>query len=312
MIEIKGHRVTLRTMTREEFHQARRAYVPDPVMDPDPYTYDPEEVDARYDALCARESWYPTVGIFTRGGRIIGELSFKRVDREKGRCELGIALSNDGVKGRGYGSEAFALAVSYAFDALGLAALYADTMGSNRRMQRLLHSLGFCLYARHEACYDMRGRPEDRLDYVLWKEEIRQAERGDLPAVRALVAEGFRKFVAPMDDAFFDRVFAGEMRTWCLYRKGRLAGVLSMRDVSHIKLLFVREDFHRQGVARALLQAALDELAPLSPPEITVNASPYALPAYRRLGFVETGPQQAKDGLRFTPMRLLLKEDARP
>ena len=37
-------------------------------------------------------------------------------------------------------------------------------------------------------------------------------------------------------------------------------------------------------------------------PCITVNASPGAVSAYARFGFVATGPEQVADGMRFTPM----------
>lgn len=167
MIEIHGERVLLRSMTRAEFHEGRRQYVPDPLMDPEPFIYDEAAMDARYDAFQAGMETFPRAGIFLPEGTIIGEVVFKRVDREAGRCELGIMLLHDGLKGRGYGTEAFALAVRYAFDTLGLHTLYADTMGSNVRMQRVLTKLGFVCFSRLRECYDMGGRWEDRLDYRL-------------------------------------------------------------------------------------------------------------------------------------------------
>ena len=39
---------------------------------------------------------------------------------------------------------------------------------------------------------------------------------------------------------------------------------------------------------------------------ITVNASAFAVPAYRRLGFVPLGPAQLRDGLVVTPMAFTL------
>lgn len=171
MIHHQGERVLLRSMTREEYLESRRAYVNDPMMDPDPYTFDEAAESAAYDRILERESWYPVVGIFLKDGTIIGNLSFKRIDRERSRCELGIVLSNDTYKGQGYGGEAFALAVDYAFHVLDLASVYADTMGSNMRMQRILEQLGFRCYLRMEECYDMHDRWEDRLDYVLKRDD---------------------------------------------------------------------------------------------------------------------------------------------
>ena len=167
MIEIRGKRLTLRTMTRAEYHQSRRRYTPDPLMDPDPYQYNPVRADQAFDLLCTRENVYPHVGIFLPDGPIIGCLCFKRIDRDRGRCEVGIALDQDVHKGQGYGSEAFALAIDYAFDTLNMARVYADTMGSNVRMRRIMERQGFRCYSRLQNAYDMRGRWEDRLDYVL-------------------------------------------------------------------------------------------------------------------------------------------------
>lgn len=171
MIKIEGPRLTLRTMTREEMHASRQKYVSDPVMDPNPYVYDPEKVDALYDKNLARAETYPVVGVFTAEGDLIGELDFKRVDREASRCELGIMLLDDRYKGQGYGGEAFAMALAYAFEGLGLDQVFADTMGSNLRMQRILDRLGFRCYLRLTECYDMGDRWEDRLDYVITREE---------------------------------------------------------------------------------------------------------------------------------------------
>ncbi|CCL11870.1 N-acetyltransferase GCN5 [Clostridioides difficile] len=40
--------------------------------------------------------------------------------------------------------------------------------------------------------------------------------------------------------------------------------------------------------------------------EITVNSSPYAVEVYHKLGFKDTAVEQIVDGIRFTPMKLLI------
>ena len=62
----------------------------------------------------------------------------------------------------------------------------------------------------------------------------------------------------------------------------------------------------RQGIARALFSTLRDHCrtAP-DTPRITVNSSPYAVGAYRRLGFRATGDERTVDGIRFTPMEYL-------
>lgn len=36
---------------------------------------------------------------------------------------------------------------------------------------------------------------------------------------------------------------------------------------------------------------------------VIVNSSPYAVPIYHKLGFVDTDTEQLSDGIRYTPMR---------
>ena len=43
---------------------------------------------------------------------------------------------------------------------------------------------------------------------------------------------------------------------------------------------------------------------------ITVNSSRYAVPIYKNLGFIKTEEEKEQDGLKFTPMKLILKDKA--
>jgi GNAT superfamily N-acetyltransferase len=71
---------------------------------------------------------------------------------------------------------------------------------------------------------------------------------------------------------------------------GQLAGVVATRDDSHIFRLFVSRRFRCRGVARALLQRAIaDCRRRAGTRRFTLNASKFAIPAYRRLGFIAVG-----------------------
>lgn len=96
---------------------------------------------------------------------------------------------------------------------------------------------------------------------------------------------------------------AGALHIWAALREDRLIGMLALRDGCHICLLFVEPDFHRQGIARALVQTAADFARENGQEQLTVNSSPYAVPIYHRLGFSDLAPEQMADGIRFTPMR---------
>lgn len=73
-------------------------------------------------------------------------------------------------------------------------------------------------------------------------------------------------------------------------------------------MLFVKKEYHRRGIARRLFQIVKERCKNLSNvKEITVNSSPYALGFYARLGFINTAEEQTVAGIKFTPMKYLLK-----
>ena len=143
-----------------------------------------------------------------------------------------------------------------------------------------------------------------------------ELEMGRLTEVLALVQSTFLEFVAPdysgegiqefmrfiKPEAIKEMLSEDKMRIWTCDCDGRVAGVLAAGS-GHIHLLFVSSRHHRKGIARQLLNMMV---AYYRPPEITVNSSPYALEAYRKLGFADTGREQVVNGLRFTPMKCIM------
>jgi len=87
---------------------------------------------------------------------------------------------------------------------------------------------------------------------------------------------------------------------------GTLVGVVAMRDDSHLTQLFVGTRHHGRGIARRLWQRAMaDAVRRAGTRRFTLNASRCAVPAYRRLGFVATGPERfSPNGVLTTPMLL--------
>ncbi len=145
--------------------------------------------------------------------------------------------------------------------------------------------------------------------------QIRPLLPDEIEPCRSLVRSVFDRFEAPdysregaasfysFLDSVPEQFAAGALRIWAALREERLVGVLAMRDGCHICLLFVDPGFHRQGIARALVQTAAAFARESGQEQLTVNSSPYAVPAYHRLGFSDLGPEQTADGIRFTPMR---------
>lgn len=127
------------------------------------------------------------------------------------------------------------------------------------------------------------------------------------PGYSAEGIDTFMTYIAPL--ALEDRIKVGGQALWTVKRGEALAGVIEMRKDGHICLLFVSQEHQRQGIAKALLQHSLEWLKrlDLDRPVITVNSSPYAVEIYKKLGFNETGPEQVKNGIRFTPMEARVK-----
>lgn len=89
------------------------------------------------------------------------------------------------------------------------------------------------------------------------------------------------------------------------YHEGKVVGIISLRNDKHISLLFVDRNYHRRGIGRALI-LALAEYArkEMGQNMLTVNASPYGVEFYHRLGFKDLGSERQQDGIIYTPMVL--------
>jgi len=113
--------------------------------------------------------------------------------------------------------------------------------------------------------------------------------------------EEFLRFLDPVE--ITDMLEEYKLRIWICEYNNKVVGMIAARE-EHINLLFVGGEHHRRGIARRLLEIMTDYY---KPPVITVNSSPYAVEAYRRMGFTETGPEQEVCGIRFIPMVRELK-----
>ena len=82
-------------------------------------------------------------------------------------------------------------------------------------------------------------------------------------------------------------------------------GIISLRNKTHISLLFVDKYYHKRGIGRALIVSLSKYVkAEIGQNRITVNASPYGVDFYHRLGFQDIEPEKQQDGIIFTPMFL--------
>lgn len=89
---------------------------------------------------------------------IVGEVKIYDIESNRSAV-LGIALKNTKYKGRGIGTKAETLAVDYVFNVLDIPELYAGSIITNTRSQRVLEKVGFKLI----------GESNDRKHYKITK-----------------------------------------------------------------------------------------------------------------------------------------------
>lgn len=88
---------------------------------------------------------------------------------------------------------------------------------------------------------------------------------------------------------------------------GNIVGMITLRNNSHISLLFVDARYHRKGIGSALLSYLCGYMrTELGKKKVTVNSSPFGVAFYHRLGFKDLQTEQTADGIRYTPMELKL------
>ena len=90
-----------------------------------------------------------------------------------------------------------------------------------------------------------------------------------------------------------------------------IIGMISLRSGNHISLLFVNSDYHKKGVATALMEEMIEILKEhTSYNTITVHAAPYATGFYHKLDFKDTDVQQQDGGIIYIPMEKIFRYDS--
>ena len=121
-------------------------------------------------------------------------------------------------------------------------------------------------------------------------------------------AEGIRHFQDFITDTTLYRMFVmGAYQMFVALDQQKIIGMITLRNTSHISLLFVDEKYHRQGIGRALIEYLRNYLlseAGIS--KVTVNAAPYGVAFYHKLGFRDLRPEEIRDGIKYTPMEFVL------
>ena len=97
-------------------------------------------------------------------------------------------------------------------------------------------------------------------------------------------------------------------KVYGVFEDNVLKGVIATdKRKRHINLFFVDKSSQAKGIGKKLMSIIIDHNENSF---ITVNSSRYAVPIYKNLGFIKTEEEKEQDGLKFTPMKLILKDKA--
>lgn len=112
----------------------------------------------------------------------------------------------------------------------------------------------------------------------------------------------FREFIT--DESLYKMFCAGFYQIFVAVYRDKIVGMISLRDVMHISLLFVDANYHRRGIGRKLVLYLWNYLnTEMGIYQMTVNAAPFGIPFYQKVGFVALDTEQQSDGIRYTPMK---------
>ena len=132
--------------------------------------------------------------------------------------------------------------------------------------------------------------------------------RFDAPDYSKKGAEGVLRFI------YYDmpqKLQDGTMTVYGCFEKGSLLGMCALDKFEHISLLFVDGSRHRQGIGSALVKQACFAARLHGNEHITVNAAPFAVGFYHKIGFVDLGEPQFENDIVFTPMRKSVLDKAK-
>lgn len=150
---------------------------------------------------------------------------------------------------------------------------------------------------------------------------IKKVSTEDLDRAFTLIWTTFLEFVAPdysiegietfkanfiENDHFKDSFKCDKQIMYGAYFYENLTGVISISSNNNVSCAFVDKRYHRNGIATMLFNQIIPELKEKKVEKITLNASPYALPFYRSIGFKELDEQKEFRGIIYTPMELIL------
>jgi Acetyltransferases len=129
----------------------------------------------------------------------------------------------------------------------------------------------------------------------------------DAPEYEPIGIENFKKDCIE-NQAYINRFISGDNLMLLALDNEKIIGMIDERGNGEISMLFVDSEYHRQGVATALMSDIVCKLKLQGYDKITLHSSTYAVPFYLNYGFIQTDEAINHYGCIVTPMEYKPKE----
>ena len=154
---------------------------------------------------------------------------------------------------------------------------------------------------------------------------IRKIRENEVMQAMGLALEVFMQFEAPDYDPsgvdtfkrdivenaeYLENAKQGVCPIYGAFDGEKIVALMGMRsNKTHINLVFTKKEYHRKGIAKAIFNYLLEDVLRENPSlqELTLNSSPYGLPFYLHIGFIPLSDEQEINGIRFTPMKYIIR-----
>lgn len=154
---------------------------------------------------------------------------------------------------------------------------------------------------------------------------IRKNASNEVESAMRLAFEVFMEFEAPdyqssgvdtfkrdivENPEFLEKARQGVCPIYGAFNGEEIVALMGMRsDRKHINLAFTKKEYQRRGIVRNIFYYLLNDVLNDNPSleALTLNSSPYGIPFYLSIGFISLSEKQEIDGIRFTPMKYIIK-----
>ena len=114
------------------------------------------------------------LGIYTHDDRLVGDIALHTIQWRNRSAEIGVGIASKDNRGKGYGTEAVKLILSYAFNDLGLDRVGANTFEHNTGCRRALEKNGMVQEGVNRKAAYIAGRYYDRILYSMLRDEYKK------------------------------------------------------------------------------------------------------------------------------------------